>query len=66
MKRISNYTKFGMWLKVELLKRNLTQRELAALTGINYRVISAVMTGQNKSHEDTLKTALMEYDKGRV
>ncbi len=65
MKRTREYTDFGLWLKVELLKRGLTSGELASLVGVNFRVISDVMVGKNKSHQDTIRAALERYDRER-
>lgn len=62
MRRKNNYTAFGQWLRIELIKRNLTARELAKLAGIDHRVVSDVMIGRNKSHQQELKEALQRYD----
>lgn len=62
MRRKNNYTEFGQWLKIELVKRNITARELAELAGIDHRVLSDVMIGRNKSHQQELKAALQKYD----
>ena len=65
MRRTREYTDFGLWLKVELLKRGLTSGEFAALVGINYRVLSDVMVGKNKSHQEEIRLALEQYDRER-
>lgn len=62
MRRKNNYTEFGQWLRIELIKRNLTARELAKQAGIDHRVVSDVMIGRNKSHHQELKEALEKYD----
>ncbi len=62
MKRETSYTEFGQWLRIELIKRNLTAKELAKLAGIDHRVVSDVMVGRNKSHQQELKEALQRYD----
>ena len=62
MRRKNNYTEFGQWLRIELIKRNITARELAKLAGIDHRVLSDVMIGRNKSHQQELKEALRKYD----
>lgn len=62
MRRKNDYTEFGQWLRIELIKRNLTARELAELAGIDHRVVSDVMVGRNKSHQQELKEALRRYD----
>lgn len=62
MRRKNNYTEFGQWLRIELIKRNLTARELAKLAGIDHRVVSDVMIGRNKSHQQELRDALQRYD----
>lgn len=62
MKRETSYTEFGQWLRIELIKRNMTAKELAELAGIDHRVVSDVMVGRNKSHQQELKEALRRYD----
>ena len=37
------YSDLGLKLKVELLRRGITQRELAERTGIHHKVISDIM-----------------------
>lgn len=66
MRRKNNYTEFGQWLRIELIKRNLTARELARLAGIDHRVVSDVMIGRNKSHQQELEDALQHYDERMV
>jgi plasmid maintenance system antidote protein VapI len=63
MRRTSEYTEFGKWLKIELMTRNITLREFAEMVGVNYRVVSDVMTGKNKSHQDDMRIALERYDR---
>ena len=48
MVKNNRYCKYGIWLKTELIKRNITQVELADITGIGRRTISDIMTGRNK------------------
>ncbi|MCM1057702.1 MAG: helix-turn-helix domain-containing protein [Firmicutes bacterium] len=62
MRRKNSYTEFGQWLRIELIKRNITAKELAELAGIDHRVVSDVMIGRNKSHQQELKQALQQYD----
>lgn len=62
MKRTNEYTEFGLWLRTELMKRNLTNREFAAMTGVNSKVVTDVMVGRNKSHQDRMRQALERYD----
>lgn len=62
MRRKNNYTEFGQWLRIELIKRNLTVRELARLAGIDHRVVSDVMIGRNKGHQQELRDALRRHD----
>lgn len=62
MRRETSYTEFGQWLRIELIKRNLTTKELAKLAGIDHRVVSDVMVGRSKSHQQELKEALQRYD----
>lgn len=66
MRRTTQYTDFGLWLHMELIKRNLTSREFAELAGLNFRVISDVMTGRNKSHKEEIKEVLRRYDKEQL
>lgn len=63
MRRTTNYTEFGLWLHMELVKRNLTSRELAELAGLNFRVVSDVMTGRNQSHKEEIRQVLNDYDR---
>lgn len=63
MKRTKKYTDFGMWLHMELIKRNLTSREFAEYAGLNFRVVSDVMVGRNKSHKEEIREALERYDR---
>lgn len=62
MRRENSYTEFGQWLRIELIKRNMTAKELAKLAGIDHRVVSDVMVGRNKSHQQELREALQRYD----
>lgn len=62
MRRKNDYTEFGQWLRIELIKRNITAKELAGLAGIDHRVVSDVMIGRNKSHKQELRDALQRYD----
>lgn len=62
MRRKNNYTEFGQWLRIELIKRNLTVRELAEQAGIDHRVVSDVMIGRNKGHQQELRDALQRHD----
>lgn len=62
MRRKNAYTEFGQWLRIELIKRNLTARELAKMAGLDHRVVSDVMIGRNKSHHQELKEALLKHD----
>lgn len=62
MKRTNEYTEFGLWLRTELMKRNLTNREFAAMTGVNSKVVTDVMVGRNKSHQERMRQALERYD----
>ena len=63
MKRTKEYTPFCLWLKLELSKRGLTNRELADMVGINHRVVSDVMVGRNKRHQEAIRSALEQYDR---
>lgn len=62
MRRTNEYTEFGLWLRTELMKRNLTNREFAAMTGVNSKVVTDVMVGRNKSHQERMRQALERYD----
>lgn len=66
MRRTGEYTEFGMWLKVELLKRHLTSKDLAQMAGINDKVLCDVMMGRNKSHTEKLRQTLEQYDAKKV
>lgn len=45
------YSDLGLKLKVELLRRGITQRELAERTGIHHKVISDIVHGKNMKPE---------------
>lgn len=62
MRRKNDYTEFGQWLRIELIKRNITVKELAGLAGIDHRVVSDVMIGRNKGHQQELRDALQSHD----
>ncbi len=62
MRRTNEYTEFGMWLKVEMLKRSLTSKEVAKMAGLDARVLCDVMVGRNKSHKDRIRQTLAQYD----
>lgn len=62
MRRTNEYTEFGMWLKMELMRRNLTAKELAKMAGIDAKVLCDVMVGRNKSHTEKLRQTLEQYD----
>ncbi|MDD3415513.1 MAG: hypothetical protein PHY47_16135 [Lachnospiraceae bacterium] len=66
MRRTSEYTEFGMWLKIELMKRNLTSHELASMAGLDFRVVTDVMVGRNKSHKDEIRMTLERYDREQI
>ena len=62
MRRTYEYTEFGLWLKMEMTKRNLTSKELAKMAGINVCVLCDVMMGRNQSHQEKLRKTLEQYD----
>lgn len=66
MKRKNEYTEFGLWLKMELSRRGITNKELADMVGINHRVVSDVMVGQNKRHQEAIRSALEQYDREQM
>ena len=61
MRRTNEYTEFGLWLRTELMKRNLTNREFALMVEVNPKVVSDVMVGRNKSHQERMRQALKRY-----
>lgn len=63
MRKTGEYTEFGLWLKVELIKRHLTSKEFASMAGINAKVLCDVMMGRNKSHTEKLRQTMKDYDK---
>lgn len=63
MRRTGEYTEFGLWLKVELIKRDLTSKEFAGMAGIHDKVLCDVMMGRNKGHTEKLRQTLKDYDK---
>lgn len=66
MKRKNEYTEYGLWLKMELSRRGLTNRDLADMVGINHRVVSDVMVGLNKRHQEAICSALKRYDQEQM
>lgn len=66
MKRKNEYTEYGLWLKMELSRRGLTNRDLADMVGINHRVVSDVMVGLNKRHQEAIRSALERYDQNQM
>lgn len=54
---------YGLNLKMELLRRGITQRELAERTGIHYKVISDMLHGKNGKleHKKTIRQCLDEW-----
>lgn len=56
------YSEFGLWLKGELARKNMKQRELSLITGINEKVISDLIVGKNnkEAHKDLIKQVLYE------
>lgn len=66
MRRTNEYTEFGLWLRLEMTKRNILAKELAAMAGINTKVLCDVMMGRNKSHHEKLRKALEQYDANKL
>ena len=62
MRRTNESTEFGLWLRTELMKRNLTNIEFARMVKVNPKVVSDVMVGRNKSHQDRMRQALERSD----
>ena len=56
------YSEFGLWLKGELAKKDIKQRELSVITGINEKVISDLVVGRNnkEAHKNLIKQVLNE------
>ena len=66
MKRKNEYTDYGLWLKMELSRRGLTNKELADMAGINHKVVTDVMVGRNKRHKEEIRNALERYDQNQM
>ena len=66
MKRKNEYTEYGLWLKMELSRRGLTNKELADMAGINHKVVTDVMVGRNKRHKAEIRNALERYDQNQM
>ncbi len=66
MKRKNEYTEYGLWLKMELSRRGLTNKELADMAGINHKVVTDVMVGRNKRHKEEIRNALERYDQNQM
>jgi HTH-type transcriptional regulator/antitoxin HipB len=52
----------GAIIQSERLRRNLTQQELASLTGILQKTISAIENGSEGTKLDTLLTVIAKLD----
>ncbi|MEE1517282.1 MAG: helix-turn-helix transcriptional regulator [Lachnospiraceae bacterium] len=52
--------KFGLWIKKELLNKEMTQRQLAERTQINEKVVSDIIHGRNvkTEHIDKIQKVL--------
>ena len=66
MKRKNEYTEYGLWVKTELSRRGLTNKELADMAGINHKVVTDVMVGRNKRHKEEIRNALERYDQNQM
>lgn len=58
-------SEFGVWLKTELIRHCMTQRELSELTGINAKVINDIIYDRNHKHEhrENIRKVLREYQR---
>ncbi len=58
------YSKYGKSLKLALIRRGITQQELAARTGIHYKVISDIIHGKNgkPEHKKAIRQCLDEWE----
>lgn len=52
MARKRQLTDLGLWIRAELDRKGMTQRELAEECGINFRVVNDVMVGCNRKPEN--------------
>ena len=52
--------KFGLWIKKELLNKDMTQRQLAERTHINEKVLSDIIHGRNikTEHKEKIQKVL--------
>ena len=62
---MAKMSKFGIWLKTELIHLELTQKELSGLTGINNKVINDIIYDRNhkSAHIENIRKVLSEYKK---
>ena len=51
---------FGLWIKTELLNRDMTQRQLSERTHINEKVLSDIIHGRNvkPEHKEKIQKVL--------
>lgn len=65
MKTRRPLTEYGIWLKTELIKRQMTQQQLAEMIHVNKRVISDIMVGVNNKieHRHNIKLIFEGADK---
>ncbi|MBQ9699543.1 MAG: helix-turn-helix transcriptional regulator [Lachnospiraceae bacterium] len=50
---------FGFWLKTELMRKHMTQRELAKKTNIDEKVMCDIVHGRNTKQEHKDKICLV-------
>lgn len=55
MRRKNRYTEFGLWIKIKLIERNMTQEELGKHVGLKRTVVYDVMIGRNNKQENKEK-----------
>lgn len=57
------YSAYGQKLKIELIRRGITQRELAKRTGISHKVISDMIHGKygTKENMEAIRRCLKEW-----
>lgn len=65
MRRIREYTEFGLWARGILVEINMTQAELAEAVGVGKSTITDIFTGRTKNNK-LLRDCITGYLKGKI
>lgn len=65
VRRIRNYTEFGLWARGILTELNMTQSELAEAVGVGKSTITDIFTGRTKNNK-LLRDCITGYLEGKI